>query len=115
MTLESQRINNTSKSIKNNNMANKKAVYGVRHSELTGKTYVGELKGEKLLNKTELIINEMKVVKWFNAKTGETLYGVDIKVNGKWHHMKDGDEEPFYKTEHEAAQKIKQMYFGNKK
>ena len=54
----------------------------------------------------------MKVVKWYNQKTREILYGVDIKINGKWSHFKEGDEEPFYKTAHEASQVIKRAYFS---
>ncbi len=55
----------------------------------------------------EMSITGFKVNQWYNQKTKEILFGVDVKVNGVWHHLKDGDDDCIYKTKKEAAKKIK--------
>lgn len=50
----------------------------------------------------------LKVAKWYDRKSNKILYGVDCKIKGRWYHLKD-ENFSIVKTEHEAAQKIKEL------
>jgi hypothetical protein len=54
-------------------------------------------------------ITGLKVVRWFNKKSGEFFWGIDAKVGRVWAHLKDDDAPLFFKTKREAAKRIKEL------
>lgn len=45
----------------------------------------------------------------FNSITHEILYGIDIKIDGKWCHAHENGNPLFFNTEEERDEKIKEI------
>jgi hypothetical protein len=54
-------------------------------------------------------IQGLKVVKWYNRKTKEITYGIDVQVGRQWHHLCEGKDPLIFKNSREASAKIKQI------
>lgn len=54
------------------------------------------------------IITKYKIINWYNPKTRELLFGIDVQIDNIWHHLTEGrNKKCIYHTLEEAKTNIK--------
>jgi hypothetical protein len=52
---------------------------------------------------------KVRIINWLNRKTMKIEYGIDVKVEDKWHHTLEDGKPIIYKDKTEAVKKKRQL------
>lgn len=60
--------------------------------------------------KQENVISNYRYAPWLSTDTNIIIHGIDVKVNGKWFHLKPDDNDPlFMGSKKDAMAKVREL------
>jgi hypothetical protein len=56
---------------------------------------------------------KFKANNWLDTKDHKVLYGIDVKINGTWHHASADNQPLFFDTPEARDTKLKELRLNN--